>query len=99
MTKINLLKKREDGLLTGLLGSNLQIATVCIPAYAILGRSFWLATLPSLSRGAFFAAFGAPGTSTCTPAKIRLRCIFRDRGIYMCTNSLCINTPTYCVWY
>lgn len=42
MTKINLLKKREGILLVGLLECNLQIATVCIPAYAVLGK-FWLA--------------------------------------------------------
>jgi len=44
MTKITLLKKREWGLLVGLLGCLLQTATICIPAYAFLGRLFWLAT-------------------------------------------------------
>lgn len=102
--KIYPLKRREGGLLVVLLGYNFQVATVCIPDYAFLDRLFWL-TAYLTKAGLHFLFLAA--------SKLRFRCFFFcclffcclfwffgffcDWGIYMCTNSPCINIPTDCI--
>lgn len=96
MTKINQQKKRGSGWLIGLLGCYLQIATVCIPACAFLGRWLWLM--------AEVGGLALPCVVLLVPTLVdQLKsgsgASFVIKESTRALNLPYFNTPTYCVWY